>query len=108
VQQIFEAARDRIPAQRLADLRSEESELADRAIEKLLVIAEDERVSPRTRVEAWTAVRGWSESKRKLFGVDAPTRSQVSVVSQDTIEAEIARLTLEMAAADAQLPETAV
>jgi len=111
VVQIFEAARDRIPAERLADLRAEEAELADRAIQKLLLIAENDtynertgshNVSPRTRVEAWGHIRMWSESKRKLFGADAPTRREITVVTEETIDREMRRLNEQIAALDAR------
>jgi hypothetical protein len=107
VHNIFKAACAKVPSEAVHTLRVQSSELADRAIADLLTIAENVQVSPRTRAEAWTSIRGWSESLRKLHGADAPSRSQVSVVSQDTIEAEIARLTAEMAAADVQLPVAA-
>lgn len=112
--QIFKDACDKVPAEAVRQVRMEESELADRAIGDLLGIAENEHVSPRTRVEAWSAVRGWSESKRKLHGADAPTRRELTVVSGETVDLAIADLTREMeqqvAAAQAagiQIPEFA-
>lgn len=110
VHQIFNAARDRIPAGRLADLRAEESELADRAIANLLEIAENDTINPRTghpmvsphaRVEAWNAIRGFSESKRRLFGADAPLRKEITVLTDDVVDAAIKKLTDEMEALDA-------
>lgn len=89
VQKIFQETRDRIPAARLADLREEESELADRGIASLLDIAENERISPRTRVEAWNSIRAWSESKRKLYGVDAPIRKEITVLTEDVVDAAL-------------------
>lgn len=105
VHQIFAAARDRIPAQRLADLRDDERELADRAIHDLLGIAENPQVSPRTRCEAWGQIRGWSESLRKLYGVDAPTKREITVISDDAISNAIKGLNAEVAALDAQAAE---
>lgn len=111
VHQIFEVARDRIPASRLADLRAEESELADRGIADLLKIAENDSINPRTghpmvsphaRVEAWNAIRGWSESKRRLFGADAPLRKEITVLTDDVVDAAIKKLTDEMELLDAQ------
>lgn len=102
VEQIFQAARDRIPAARLADMRAEEAELADEGIADLLKIARDASVSPRTRVEAWQAIRAFSESKRKLFGVDAPQRKEITVLTDDVIDSAIKKLTEEMEALDAQ------
>jgi AraC-like DNA-binding protein len=101
-QRIFQAARDRIPADRLNDLRVDHHELAYRAISDLLKIAENPNVSPRTRAEAWNSIRGWSESDRKLFGVDAPTRREITVISNETVDSAIAELNREMAQMEAQ------
>jgi hypothetical protein len=95
--QIYEAARNRIPASRLADLRAEESELLDEGVQSLLKIARDDRltsdgkpiVSPRTRVEAWNAICKFSESKRRLFGADAPQRKEVTVLSDSVVDAAL-------------------
>jgi hypothetical protein len=100
--QIFQAARDRIPGERLSDLRTDHHELAYRAIHDLLQIAENPQVSPRTRAEAWNSIRGWSESDRKLFGVDAPTRREITVISDDAVSNAIQELNREIAALDAQ------
>lgn len=108
--QIFQTARDRIPASRLADLRAEESDLADEAIADLLTIAKNDTINPRTghpmvsphaRVEAWNAIRGFSESKRRLFGADAPLRKEITVLTDDVVDAAIKKLTDEMEALDA-------
>lgn len=118
VHQIFEKARNRIPASRLADLRAEECELADNAIAALLTIAKDDRINPKTgnpmvsphaRVEAWNGIRGWSESKRRLFGVDAPLRREITVLSDDVVDAAIKQLTddMELLSSRAQLAEEA-
>lgn len=105
VGQIYEKARDRLPAQKIADIRIEEAELADRAIKDLLTIAENPQVSPRTRCEAWGQVRSWSESLRKLLGVDAPLRREITVVSDDAISNAIKGLNAEMAIMEAQATE---
>ena len=96
VHNIYKAACAKVPSEAVHTLRVQSTELADRAIADLLTIAENEQVSPRTRTEAWTSIKGWSESLRKLHGADAPARTQVTVVSEDTINAEIERLTAEM------------
>jgi 2,4-dienoyl-CoA reductase-like NADH-dependent reductase (Old Yellow Enzyme family) len=103
VHQIFEAARDRIPAARLADLRAEEAELADRAIADLLRrinTLSDEKAHG--AAELWNSVRGWSESKRKLFGADAPQRKEITVLTEDAVDAAIRKVNEEHAALAAQ------
>jgi hypothetical protein len=89
VHQIFNEACARVPSAVIHTLRVQSSELADRAINNLLVIAEDKKVHPRTRTETWTTIRGWSESLRKLHGVDAPTRREVTVVTEDVVDAAL-------------------
>lgn len=106
--QIFQAARDRIPAERLNDLRVDHHELAYRAIHDLLQMAENPQISPRTRAECWNAIRGWSESDRKLYGVDAPTRREITVISDDAISNAITELNREMSALDAQARELGI
>jgi AraC-like DNA-binding protein len=101
-QRIFQDARDRLPAERLSDLRTTHHELAQRAIHDLLKIAENPQVSPRTRAEAWNSLRGWSESARKLWGADAPTRREITVVSAETVDNAIAELNKEMARMEEQ------
>lgn len=105
---IFRAARERMPADRLSDLRTDHHELAYRAIHDLLQIAENPQVSPRTRAEAWNSIRGWSESDRKLYGIDAPTRREITVISDDAISGAITELNREMAAMEAQAREAGI
>jgi hypothetical protein len=45
-----------------------------------------------------------SESRRKQFRLDAPTKSGVHVVTEDVIDAEIAKLTAELAGKDDHAP----
>jgi hypothetical protein len=106
--QIYRDAVDRYPVAKLDEHRQEEGELIDRAVRDLLAIASDDRtvtrtdgsetarVSSRTRVEAWSAIRGWSEHRARLFGLNAPTRSQVDVVTHDSFTEELQRLAAEL------------
>jgi hypothetical protein len=101
VSQIFQVARDRLPAARLADMRAEEAELCDRAIAGLLVIATTGK-SEHARVEAWRAIIFASESKRKLFGADAPMRREVTVLTESVVDAALRKVNEEHAALVAQ------
>lgn len=101
VHQIFEAARDRIPAARLADLRAEESELLDQVIAGLLEIATNGK-SEHAKVQAWLGIIHASESKRKLFGADAPMRKEITVLTEDAVDAALRKLNEEHAALVAQ------
>jgi hypothetical protein len=94
--QIYRAALSDIPAQQVDEHRAEELELIDLAVNRLMSIAADPETSPRTRVEAWSAIRGWSERKSKLLGLDSPSKHEV--ITLDAINAEIEKLAAELAA----------
>jgi len=66
-------------------------------------IATDTTVTPRTRVEAWTSIRGFAERKAKLLGLDSPAKFEV--ISLDAIDAKIIELTRELAG-ETEAPET--
>lgn len=87
--EIFNEACARVPAAAVHSLRVQLSELADRGIADLLKIAESGRVSDRSRVEAWRAVLAWSESLRKLYGADAPSRREITVITDDVVDAAL-------------------
>jgi len=92
--QLYRSALAAIVVPCVDELRAEEGELIDMAVNRLLTIAEDDTVSPRTRVEAWTAIRGWSERRARLFGLDAPAGHQV--LTLEVLDAEIAALSAEL------------
>jgi hypothetical protein len=102
VHDIYREACARIPTTAMHTLRVQSADLADRAIHDLLQIAENPQISPRTRAECWGQLRGWSESLRKLYGVDAPTRREITVISDDAVSNAIVELNREIAALDAQ------
>jgi hypothetical protein len=94
--QLYREALADVPAQQVDEHRAEQLELIDLAVNRLMSIAADPETSPRTRVEAWSAIRGWSERKAKLLGLDAPAKHEVCTL--DAITAEIEKLTAELAA----------
>jgi hypothetical protein len=82
--------------------RVEQLELTDLAVRDLMKIAADSRVdkngralvSPRTRVEAWSAIRSWMEHSAKITGVYAPVKHEH--ITMDYIEKQIALLEVEL------------
>lgn len=76
--------------------RVEATEIADLAVQHLMLIATSSSVTARTRVEAWSAMRGWEERRAKLLGTDAPTRHEV--VTLDALDAQIRELEAELGA----------
>lgn len=105
VMQIFAEVRDRIPAQHLAHLRAEEAELADKAITNLLTIAENEKVRPSSRIEAWRCICVWSAHKSALFGAFAPTRKEITVLTEDVVDAALRKASEEFEASARVLEE---
>ena len=93
--QLYVKALAEIPAAQVEEHRAEELMLIDDAIADLLLIARDHD-RPRSVVEAWNAIRGWADRKARLLGLDAPTRSRVEVITEDMIDAEIARLEVQL------------
>ena len=96
VSQLYQRALREIPAGNLAEYRAEELDLIDTATRGLLRLAHDPAVSPRTRVEAWSVLRGWADRRARLLGLDAPAQARVQVITEDMVDAEIARLTAEI------------
>jgi hypothetical protein len=45
-----------------------------------------------------------SESRRKLLGLDAPAKARVQVITEDLVDAEIAKLAMELAENDDHAP----
>lgn len=96
--QIFREAIDAAPAQAVAEHRAELSLLSDTAISELLALARDEDVSPRTRIEAWSAARGWAERKATLMGANAPSKIEQTVTDTTRQSLELAGLLAEASA----------
>lgn len=90
--QIYKAALDEFPAVQVAEHREEEVGLADQAISRLMGIAEDPDVSARTRIEAWVATRGWCEHKAKLLALYAPQRREITVLTEDAVDAALRKV----------------
>lgn len=89
--QVFWAALSEIPGQEVGQYRQEQVDLVDRAVHRLMMIAEDDDVSPRSRIEAWSAIRGWAEHLARLMGLNSPTRREISVLSESVVDAALAK-----------------
>jgi hypothetical protein len=100
---LYNEALAEIPAQHVDEHRAEELLLIDDAVADLMIIAKEQSISPRSRIEAWSVIRSWAERKAKLLGLDAPTQ----VVTIDRVDQEIAALTRELEALEAAGVDTA-
>lgn len=103
-------AKNPLTAVQIDEHRLEELELYDLATQHLMRMALDNGklrngnpvVSPRTKVEAWSAIRAWAERKSKLLGLDAPINHNLTI---DMIDREMAALVEEMnTAPEYQIP----
>lgn len=76
---IYKQALTERPFAQVDEHRAEEMELLDLGTRRLMAIAvATATTSPRTAVEAWNAIRGYSDSRRKLLGLDAPQQINVN------------------------------
>lgn len=79
--QIYREALKEVPAAHVEEHRAEEVDLCDEATTKLRTLADDETISPRTRIEAWSAMRGWATHKAHLLGLNAPAKVVTTVTA---------------------------
>jgi len=86
---IYSDALRELPARDLAEHRAEELTLIDDALRALMIIAHDQGVHARTRVEAWNAARGWAERKARMLGLDAPTQHRIDVIDDAAVWAKL-------------------
>lgn len=103
--QLYREALAEIPRQEVHEHRLEELELVDTAMNRLMSIAADPSVTPRTRVDAWSAIRMWSEHKARLMDLYPPTKTRLEVVTQDQIEAAIEDLERQIAEREQELAD---
>ena len=101
-----------VPVEAVGELRRVECDRLDAVIARLwdVVAAEHPFISNGRRfddvqdagpvISALAGIVRASESKRKLLGLDAPARQMVTVVTEDLIDAELARLEAEMTATE--------
>lgn len=94
--ELYQEALAAIPAAQVDEHRAEEVDLIDTAVRELLSICRNPDVSPRTAIEGWATIRGWSEYRAKLLGLNAPDRHEV--VTLDAIDEQIRILTAELGA----------
>lgn len=103
-----------VPIEAVNELRQIEAERIDRVITKAWGIVEDRHtvvsngkvitdvVDNGAVLAALTVILRASAEKRKLFGLDAPARQVVTVITEDAVDAELRRLEQELAAAEAE------
>jgi hypothetical protein len=66
-------------------------------------ITDERDYTPNLR--ALAELRQISERRSKLYGADAPTRKQITVLTEDMMTAEIKRMEAELKAAGVQIPD---
>lgn len=86
------------------EYRMEEQELIEVAVASLLKLAlsDNPMITARTKVEAWNSLKGWSEHKSKLLGLNAPAKSEVVTIS--ALDQQIAQLEAEMGLLPGEAP----
>lgn len=87
-----------VPAEAVTQLRQIESDRLNAIIADLWPIARNSDLDPTPRIQAYREIRQASESLRRMFGLDAPARQTVTVITEDAIDAKIRELEAELAA----------
>ena len=102
-----------IPREAVNEMVAMESATLDAVIARLwdVVNADHPYISAGRRIDgvhdagpvisALAGIQKASESKRKLFGLDAPTKQVVTVITEDAVDAELRRLEEALAAGPA-------
>jgi hypothetical protein len=90
---IFHDALAALPRHGVDELRAEETELIDYAVDSLMGIATDSHTSARTRAEPWSAIRGWLSARPDR---SASTVTKHAVLTLDALDAQIAALEAEL------------
>lgn len=97
---LWARALERRPTVHLEQYRQSQKELIDAMKVRLLTIIDHpswDSVSPRTRVEAGSVIIRLMEREAKLTGIDAVVRREITVMTEDTVDAAIRSLSGELA-----------
>jgi hypothetical protein len=92
--QLYRATLAAAPMKSVDEHRHEAGTLADAAVKNLLTIATDVKAGLRSRIDAWSVIRSWEEHRAKLYGTNAPVRTEVLTIS--SIDQQIVELELEL------------
>jgi hypothetical protein len=100
--QIWQKALIELPNPKLVEHRASQLAAIDLTKQVLFKIAFDESKSTHARVEACNSIKGFLDREAKLTGTDMPSRKELTVISQDVVDAEIQKLTAELELAGVQ------
>jgi Sigma-70, region 4 len=97
VRQIHKRGLLRFPAANVEEHRTIQLERIHTAIREMFELARNPKASYTARALLYGGIKAWSDREAKLMGLDMPTRSEVKVVTESTIDAAIHDLQAEMA-----------
>ena len=104
VHQIWKRELEKRPVPRIDEHRRKELALIDHAISALfqtIINPEHER----NKVDALRVLATWSEARRRLLGLDAPQRKEISVLTEDVVDSALRKAAEDHAAYSRQLEE---
>jgi predicted transcriptional regulator len=106
VRQIYARGQKRYPCADLEEIRAAQHERILTATRELFELARDPKASFTARALAYNTIKGLADREARLMGLDAPTRTEVKVLTKDSVGAEIERLSgvIALRAAQAGLP----
>jgi DNA-binding CsgD family transcriptional regulator len=102
VRQIYARGLKRFPAQHIETHRAAQRERIRIAISELFELARNPKASFTARALTYSAIKAWSDREARLLGLDMPARTEVSVLSENTVDDAIRSLAGDLALRAAQ------
>ena len=100
---IYTKALAEIPRAQVEEHIAEELQLIDDGIRDLLLLARDHS-KPRNAVEAWNAIARFIELEARLLDLFPAAKARVHIITEDMVQAEIDRLSAELAGKGTEVP----
>lgn len=103
VHQIWKRELQRRPVPYIDEHRRKEAALIDHAMTKLFEIINDSSAYRKDRVDALRVLATYSEARRRLLGLDAPQRREITVLTEDVVDAALRKASEEFETVSRQL-----
>ena len=108
VRQIYARGQKRFPAANVEQHRAAQLERIHTAIHELFELARNPKASFTARALLYNTIKAWSDREAKLMGLDMPTRSEVSVLTESTVDTAIRELQKELALQEQQARQAGI
>jgi hypothetical protein len=78
-----------MPQPQLIEYRTEAVRFCDQMVSELLIICRHPDTTARSTAELHRQVCSWEERKAKLLGLDQPVRKEITVLTEDVVDAAL-------------------